>query len=105
MGDQCFSGCESLEEIKLPINSLNIISKNSFHGCSNLKNIKIPSSVNEIQQTTFGFANSFGFELYLQYDGTLEDFNSIQKGSNNISAWYENITLIIEASDGTTVFN
>lgn len=105
LGDKCFEGCELLEEVELPINSLTTISRNSFYNCSKLRSLKFPKSVTKIEQRAFGFTNSFGFQLFLQYDGSLEEFNSIQKFSTITNGWYQNIRIILKASDGMYVFN
>ena len=44
IGDYCFYGCESLEEITIP-NSITSLGDGCFYGCKSLEKIIIPNSV------------------------------------------------------------
>lgn len=82
------------------------IGQGSFSGCLNLKTISIPRSVNYIGRQIF-YASSNIEALY--YDGTVEDWNKIEKEAD----WNKNtesvFTIICTdgtiAMDGTVTYN
>ena len=54
IGDEAFSGCESLTSINIP-NSVTNIGNCAFYGCGFLKSINIPDSVTNIGDRAFSF--------------------------------------------------
>ena len=57
IGDEAFSGCESLTSINIP-NSVTNIGNCAFYGCGFLKSINIPDSVTNIGDRAFSFCRS-----------------------------------------------
>lgn len=55
IGDEAFSGCESLTSINIP-NSVTNIGNCAFYGCGFLKSINIPDSVTNIGDRAFSFS-------------------------------------------------
>lgn len=52
IGDEAFSGCDSLTDITLG-NSVKILGDKVFYTCRNLENVEIPSTVTDIGEKTF----------------------------------------------------
>ena len=57
IGDEAFSGCESLTSINIP-NSVTNIGNCAFYGCGFLKSINIPDRVTNIGDRAFSFCRS-----------------------------------------------
>lgn len=81
------------ESIKLKEGTLGI-TEQAFYGCSGLTGITIPSSVKSIGREAFGYTKLESID----FDGTKEQFNSIQKDTY----WYGNSKIkYIQCTDGT----
>lgn len=106
---QCrfLAGCSSLKEVKLPNTGLETLEYICFSGCSALKNIIIPNTIKNIKQDVFGDEGVTLEEIpsiYLQYTGSKDEWNSINKRIiTNIDDWYNNITVIVGTSDGEII--
>ena len=101
IGTSAFSGCSEMRSIEIPDN-LTSIGERAFDGCSRLTSIIIPSGVTTIGDQTFCNCkalksieipdsvtsigeNSFfncGELIDIQFNGTVNEWNSIQKGLN-----------------------
>ncbi|WP_455523292.1 leucine-rich repeat protein [Porphyromonas endodontalis] len=57
IGDEAFSGCDSLTQITIP-DSVTSIGNNAFQGCTSLTQITIPESVTSIGELAFAFCSS-----------------------------------------------
>ena len=57
LGNSCFEGCTSLENITIPDSTTKIGAK-VFYGCTNLKSIVIPNGVNKIESSAFSDCTS-----------------------------------------------
>ena len=57
LGDQCFSGCESLTSITIP-SSVTSLGEWCFYGCSSLTSINLPSSVTSLGEGCFHACSS-----------------------------------------------
>jgi len=75
IGRNAFTGCESLEKIKLP-KSIKAISRGAFSGCVKLKDIEIPKSVEFIGDWAFNNCVSL-IEIKLPKEISLEN-NSLK---------------------------
>lgn len=84
IGYCAFYFCKNLNNIELP-NGLGIIGEKAFSGCNNLKKIRIPKSVNYVGKGAFAFT---GINQVI-YDGTLNDFRSIDIRENNAELFFE----------------
>ena len=78
IGYCAFYFCKNLNNIELP-NGLSTIGEEAFKGCNDLKKIRIPKSVNYIGRRAF---DDTGINQVI-YDGTLDDFRSINIGEHN----------------------
>lgn len=81
LGEECFYGCSSLEEVTLP--DVITIGQGAFWGCSSLKSITIPESVTEIGLGAFNgvnencnivFRTKSGWYLYYQNGEKADEF-------------------------------
>lgn len=116
IGDRAFAFCESLTDINIP-NSVKNIGKYAFFNCSNLTNVTIPDNIKSISADMFGFCESLtsinipnsvksigrgvfykcGLLKTINYNGSKEQWNSINKGPK----WKYNSSLkIIRCTDG-----
>ena len=78
IGNYAFSGCRSLTQIELP-NGVTTIGSRAFSVCPMLRSLTIPNSVTYIGDD----AVSGSLQLKaVRYNGTKEQWSSIQKGSN-----------------------
>lgn len=84
IGYNAFSYCEELNKICLP-NNLITIEEEAFQYCKNLKQIKVPKSVKYIGKSAF---EDTGLDQVI-YDGTLEDFRSIDIREGNSKFFLE----------------
>lgn len=122
-----FGFCTSLQTINIP-NSIQSIAWESFVGCSALKSIEIPDTVTTIESWTFSSCSSLETIIIpdsvtvieqgafkscseieaIQYSGTVQQWNSISKGSNWILG-AKNYTIYCTdgeiAKDGTVTYN
>lgn len=101
-----FNSCSSLSDIKLPITGLEELYEYCFRGCVSLNSIKIPNTIKTIEQSAFGNTRLMSEEIpniYLQYTGNKEEWENINEGRINNRAWYDNINIIVETSDGEMI--
>ena len=73
-----FSGCSSLETIKIP-NTITSIGNYAFRGCTNLKDFIIPKSVTKIGSGAFKACTSL---TMLYYSGSKEDWDNVTKADD-----------------------
>ena len=73
-----FSGCSSLETIKIP-NTITSIGNYAFRGCTNLKDFIIPKSVIKIGSGAFKVCTSL---TMLYYSSSKEDWDNITKADD-----------------------
>ena len=78
IGNYAFYGYSSLTSIAIP-NSVTSIGNSAFGGCSSLTSITIPSSVTSISNYAFNYCSGL---KTINYTGTEEQWNAINKGSN-----------------------
>ena len=78
IGQSAFSDCSSLTSITIP-NSVTSIGQGAFQNCSGLTSITIPEGVTSISNYTFGSCSSL---KTINYTGTEEQWNAINKGDN-----------------------
>ena len=78
IGNYAFYGCSGLTSIAIP-NSVTSIGNSAFMSCSNLTSVTIPSSVTSIGYEAFRDCKSL---KTINYTGTEEQWNAINKGSN-----------------------
>ncbi len=101
IGEHAFANCESLESLIIPdgvteisanafyncssLSSINIpegvtvIDRQAFYGCSSLKSVTLPRSITNVNYMAFKGCTSL---TDLVFEGTLEEWNSVSKGSN-----------------------
>jgi hypothetical protein len=82
IGTQAFTGCASLQRIKIQGNGLRTIEDSAFTGCEKLESFKIPNSCDEI--SSIAFVSNTGKKLYLPEYAYIpyavsNDCNAIQK--------------------------
>ena len=73
-----FSGCSSLETIKIP-NTITSIGNYAFRGCTNLKDFIIPKSVTKIGSGAFKACTSL---TMLYYSSSKEDWDNVTKADD-----------------------
>ena len=78
IGSGAFNTCTSLTSITIP-DSVTSIGKDAFGYCSKLTSITIPESVTSIGSGAFFDCESLAT---INYTGTEEQWNTINKGSN-----------------------
>ena len=78
IGDYAFHGCYGLTSITIP-EGVTSIGRSAFSGCSGLKSITIPNSVTSIGNGAFYQCTSL---KTINYTGTEEQWNAINKGAN-----------------------
>lgn len=71
-----FYECDSLEDVTLP-EGISYIGKGAFQKCESLKNVFIPRSVKHIGEFAFEHCDNL---THIKYDGTINDWDSIEKG-------------------------
>ncbi len=76
IGYGVFEKCTSLESARLP-KELIYIGENAFLGCTKLASINIPKSVRYIDYNAF---SDCGALKVIRYEGTMEQWNEIEKG-------------------------
>ena len=74
-----FAGCTKLNTVTLG-KSVTTIGWSAFKGCSSLSSINIPGSVTSIERYAFYGCDNLSAVTYC---GTLEDWDSIEKGEGN----------------------
>ena len=79
IADIAFVNLANINTIIIP-NTIKKIGSNVFKGCINLSNISIPTSVLSIGESTFDGCDSL---LEITYEGTIEEFNMIEKDGFN----------------------
>lgn len=82
IGSQAFTGCELLERVVIPGNTLELIESSVFTGCTGLKQIEIPDSCKHI--SSIAFVSNTAKILYMPECAyipniKLDDCNAIQK--------------------------
>ena len=87
--NSAFAGCTSLTSIRIP-DSVTSIYDSAFVGCASLTSIRIPTSVNQIGR------NVFDSEMDVYYDGTKDNWNSIDRNPYWISSYH----FTIHCTDG-----
>ena len=85
IGGLAFYRCTSLTNIEIP-NSIKIISREMFVDCTSLEKIIIPASVTNIDFLALEGCSSL---LYIEFKGTIEQWNSIIK-DNDKDGWNGN---------------
>ena len=98
IGDHAFSKCLSLRDATIPQGVINI-GPSAFSNCLNLETVVIPLSVKDIGYNCF--FNTPNMKRIV-YQGRVEDFNRITKGSNWLTRSGVNI---VEAVDGKIAVN
>ena len=78
IGERAFDGCTNLTSITIP-DGVTSIGDNAFFGCESLARIVIPESVTSIGQGAFSGCSGL---TTINYTGTEEQWNTINKGSN-----------------------
>ncbi len=83
IGNNAFSGCSNLEEVRLP-EGLTSIGDNAFYDCDMLTEITLPASLQQV-----------GFEIFQECDKLYEIFNNSSldlsdSGAKNVLKIYEN---------------
>ena len=93
INSRAFEDCRNLQEVEVNSEKINL---QAFYNCGNLKKVKLGNMVSEISHAAFGNCNNL---TQLEYDGTIENWNNINKnvnwktGSNNLNT--------ITCTDGT----
>ncbi|MBR3438445.1 MAG: leucine-rich repeat protein, partial [Clostridia bacterium] len=80
ISDYAFYGCENLTNIEIP-QFVGSIGEGAFRNCDGLTDITIPNSVSDIGDSAFDSANI----TTVFYDGSEEQWDQIEIGSNNDS--------------------
>ena len=78
IGEHAFDSCANLLEIYLPY-GISVLRESTFTYCVSLREVNIPRSVTKIEAMVFYMCNSLT-DIY--YDGTLEEWNTIEKDDN-----------------------
>lgn len=78
VGGRAFESCAALSEITLP-ESISYLGQYAFFNCDALTEIVIPESVTSIGNNAF---SSCGKLTSIKFNGTVEQWNSITKGSS-----------------------
>ena len=78
IGQSAFQGCTSLTSITIP-EGVTSIGYQAFRECTSLTSITIPESVTSISNHVFAYCTGF---KTINYTGTEEQWNAINKGSN-----------------------
>ena len=89
LGDSAFYGCESLESITVS-DSLTSIGAAAFHSCVSLKSITVSEGLTSIVNAAF--YNCTSLES-INYEGTVESWKAIKKGSNWDTGTPQNCTV------------
>ncbi len=83
IGNYSFYGCTDLTEVIIP-DGVTSIGESAFEGCTGLTSITIPSSVASMGESAFKGCTA---STSIRFDGTVEKWNAISKGSN----WNNNV--------------
>lgn len=92
ISEGAFTGCGDLLSVILP-EGITSIEYGAFAHCRKLKNMVIPSTITFIG--AYAFLSCVDLSL-LVFDGTVEQWNSIQKGKN----WNHDSAMIVQCVDG-----
>ena len=95
IGFKEFWNREDLVDVALPRN-VTSIGLLAFVGCTNLRSVTFPKALKKIESDAF-YATALSEILY---DGTVEEFDQIQFGSN----WCEGCKPVVRCSNGTIDF-
>ena len=76
IASKAFSSCQNLTRVII-VNGITNIGYDMFFGCESLTNITIPESVTHIGDSAFNGCKRLSV---IRYNGTIEQWNAIQKG-------------------------
>ena len=96
IGYQAFDWCTALTGIEIP-NSVTSIGDWAFKDCYGLTSITIPNSVTEIRNRALDCCRAL---TSITYNGTMEEWNTIQKASHGAGWNYDVPTKVAHCTDG-----
>jgi len=79
IGVDAFQGCSSLTDVTMIPGGVTSINERAFCFCSRLTSITLPDSVTSIGEYALNYCNAL---TSITFEGTVEQWNAIVKGSN-----------------------